>query len=148
MFAAVPLAPLAAQQSPNEAGQQDLYGPPPPMEDCSKEQEAAIVSGEIVVCRRKVDQSQYRVSSDEDAERRYAEATMNKGDPRAPDVFGIPDTGVVVARGCFIPPCPPPPALIIDLLAIPEAPPGSDADRVAQGLAPKGDDKGNANGGN
>jgi hypothetical protein len=47
---------------------------------------------------------------------------------------------MVVARGCFIPPCPPPKALMIDLKAIPEAPPGSDADRVGRGLAPTGNE--------
>ena len=46
--------------------------------------------------------------------------------------------GVVVARGCFIPPCPPPPVYYIDVAALPEAPPGSDADRIARGLAPRG----------
>ena len=63
---------------------------------------------------------------------------MNRGDPRTPDVFGIPNHGVVVARGCFIGPCPPPKALMIDIEALPEAPPGSDADRIARGLAPNG----------
>ena len=58
----------------------------------------------------------------------------------APDLFGIPNHGVVVARGCFIGPCPPPKALIIDIEALPEAPPGSDADRIARGLPPLGRD--------
>lgn len=122
----------------------DLYGPEPPVEECTEEQEAAIISGEIIVCRRKVDQSQYRYSDDDEAEDRYAKETMNVNDPRTPDVAGpgIFRGPATVSGLCFIPPCPKPPALIIDLEAIPEAPPGSDADRVARGLAPRGNDEG------
>lgn len=109
-----------------------------PLEDCSAEQEAASISGEIVVCRRRRDQTGERYSSSEEAERRYAAETMDKDSPRPPDLFGITHQGVTVARGCFIGPCPPPPAYIIDIEALPEAPPGSDADRIARGLAPKG----------
>ncbi len=123
---------------------EDAYGPPPPMEDCSAEQEAAIVSGEIIVCRRIRDQSQYRVSSDDEAESRYARETMDKGAPRAPDVAGpgIFKGPATVSGLCLIPPCPPPPAYIIDFDELPETPEGSDADRVGQGLAPRGDDSG------
>ena len=39
---------------------------------------------------------------------------------------------------CIVPPCPPPPVYMIDVTALPEAPPGSDADRIARGLAPRG----------
>lgn len=107
-----------------------------PLEDCSAEQEAASISGEIVVCRRRRSGREFGYD-EERAEQRYAAETMNKGDPRAPDLMPV-YPGVVVARGCFIPPCPPPPALIIDIEALPEAPPGSDADRISQGLAPNG----------
>ncbi|WP_435200125.1 hypothetical protein [Qipengyuania sp. 902] len=110
-----------------------------PLEDCSEEQEAALLSGEIIVCRRRSDLDEYGYDK-ERAERRYARETMNKGNPSAPDVFGIPDQGVVAARGCFIPPCPPPPAYIIDFESLPDAPPGSDADRIARGLPPLGRD--------
>jgi hypothetical protein len=42
---------------------------------------------------------------------------------------------------CFIPPCPKDAALMIDVEAIQTPPAGSDADRVAKGLAPlNGDD--------
>ena len=54
------------------------------------------------------------------------------GIPRAPD-FVPKYPGVVVARGCFIPPCPPPPMIFIDVKALPEAPAGSDADLIAKG---------------
>lgn len=134
----------AAQESAGAdavAAARDAYGPPPPTEDCTAEQEAAIVSGEIIVCRRIADQSQYRVSSESEAETRYAEETMNKGDPRTPDVAGpgIFRGPASVSGLCFIPPCPVPPAYLIDFDELPETPPGSDADRVGQGLAPRGE---------
>lgn len=54
------------------------------------------------------------------------------GIPRAPDLRPV-YPGPVVARGCFIPPCPPPPMIFIDVKALPEAPAGSDADLIAKG---------------
>ena len=54
------------------------------------------------------------------------------GLPRAPDLRPV-YPGPVVARGCFIPPCPPPPMIFIDVKALPEAPAGSDADLIAKG---------------
>ena len=107
-----------------------------PLEDCSAEQEAASISGEIVVCRRRRSGAEFGYD-EERAEQRYATETMDKDSPRAPDLMPV-YPGVVVARGCFIPPCPPPPALMIDIEALPEAPPGSDADRIARGLPPNG----------
>jgi hypothetical protein len=82
--------------------------------------------GEILVCREREDPDKLRVPSDTDL-----------GDPddrmaRAPDVSFLPhwSQGVRVGRK-------PPDPLIIDLKAIPEAPPGSDADRIAKGeMAP------------
>ena len=124
------------------ADARELYGPPPPMEDCSDEQEAAILSGEIIVCRRKVDQNRFLTLSDDEAQTRYAEETMNMGDPPPPDVAGpgIFKGPATVSGLCFIPPCPREPALIIDVTALPKAPPGSDADRIARGLPPLNQD--------
>ncbi|XUU61282.1 hypothetical protein ACRAQ6_03140 [Erythrobacter sp. HA6-11] len=121
-----------------------LYGPPPPFEDCTEEQEAAIISGEIIVCRRKRDQREFRTTSPSDAQKRYAEETAYANDPQAPDVAGAGIfKGPATASGlCFIPPCPKEAALIIDIEALPEAPPGSDADRIARGLPPLGNDRG------
>src|SRR3546814_9765087 len=75
-----------AQSALEEA--RELYGPPPPMENCSGDREASILSGEIVVCRRKRDQSEFRTLPSEDAQARYAQETMNKGNPQTPDVSG------------------------------------------------------------
>lgn len=140
---AVAAQPALAQDTAETAvaKSQDVYGPPPPVEDCTEEQEAAIISGEILVCRRIVDRSQYRYSSDDDAESRYARETMDKGDLRPPDVAGagIFKGPATMSGLCFVPPCPKPPAYIIDFAALPETPPGSDADRVGRGLAPLGD---------
>lgn len=116
----------------------ETYGPPPDTRPCTPEQDAAAISGEIVVCARRPS-DEHRLRSADDAEARYAAATMDAGDPRAPDLEPK-YPGAVVGRGCFIGPCPKPRAIVTDFSALPEAPPGSDADRIARGLAPTGDD--------
>lgn len=149
VFLATGLSPDA--QAQDEAAQsalaqaRELYGPPPPLEDCSDDQEASILSGEIVVCRRKRDQSEFRTLPSEDAQTRYAQETMNKGNPQTPDVAGdgIFKGPATVSGLCLIGPCPKPPALIIDVAALPPPPPGSDADRIAHGLPPLGQDDDN-----
>lgn len=133
-------SPVLAQQDSEPPERIDILVPQEdydaPLEDCSAEQEAASISGEIVVCRRR--RSGHEFGYDEDrAEQRYAAETMNKGDPRAPD-FGEsckknPEKGMCIGFGKV-----PPPAYLVDFDAIPEAPPGSDADRVGRGLAPRG----------
>lgn len=136
-------APTATAERVMEDAQ-DAYGPAPPMDDCSDEQEAAILTGEIIVCRRQQDQSEYRTMSRDDAQARYARETMNKDNPQAPDVSGpgIFKGPPTVSGLCLVPPCPPAPAYFIDFDDLPEAPPGSDADRIARGLAPTGNEKG------
>lgn len=108
--------------------------------DCRAEREAAIISGEIVVCGERPQDLEQRLYTDEENASRYARETMNKGAPRAPDV-----TGEFVFKGpatisglCLLAACPPPPALFIDVAGLPEAPEGSDADRIARGLPPLG----------
>lgn len=135
------MAGVAAAQEPAPAVTADqalaaartAYGPPDPRArtECPPQQPG----GEIVVCAELEEQSQFRVQSSGALD--PAGAGARGGVPRAPDV-GTVYPGAVVARGCFIPPCPPPMPALIDLKAIPEAPPGSDADRVARGLAPTG----------
>ena len=107
-----------------------------PLEDCSDEQEAATISGEIIVCRRKPSEK-YRLYNENTALRRYAEETAFKGDPEAPDfILDCHDQGWPV--GCVRMGRVPPPAYLIDFDELPATPPGSDADRVARGLAPLG----------
>ena len=145
--------PLAAQEAADTQNALEAQTGEPPLtidilaareeaedeiyEDCEEDQDAAILTGEIVVCRKRSG-DENRLYDKEAAERRHAERTMNHNDPQAPDVFGIPNHGTVVARGCFIPPCPPPPAYMIDFDELPDTPKGSDADRIARGLAPRG----------
>lgn len=94
--------------------------------------------GEIVVCGNTEDPDKYRVKSSEDLDPKMTKDVV----PRAPDLYNLPVPAMVgvgvTMKGCFIPPCPAAMPLLIDLKAIPEAPPGSDADRVGKGLAPNG----------
>ena len=85
-------------------------------------------ASEIVVCApRDSDKDRY-------PGREQLESVQSTKDriPRAPD-FVPKYPGVVVARGCFIPPCAPPPMIFIDVKALPQAPAGSDADLIAKG---------------
>ena len=141
-------APAAAQEGPPGtidllAEAREAYEAPPETEPCDAEQDAATIAGEIVVCRRVSDGAEHRLRSAREARSRYATATMDAGDPRAPDQEPK-YPGPVVARGCFIGPCPKPRAIVTDFAALPDAPPGSDADRIAQGLAPLGEEANSA----
>jgi hypothetical protein len=155
----VPAAAIAAQQRvPIELGpdaptsaqppqQIDILAPPPTTEaanaavvkECENQREAGVVGGEIVVCRAlEVDSSQAYSGSREAWLRRYARETQGANtipppDVAGPGIFRGPPT---ISGLCFIPPCPKDPALMIDVEAIETPPPGSDAERVAQGLVP------------
>ena len=149
LFCAMFATPLSAQSTGSGVGPdpvdeafeavREAYGPPPPdpQPDCEEPE-----GNEIVVCARLEEQSQFRVRSDEDAENEYAAATMNKGNPQAPDVSGpgIFRGPATVSGLCLIPPCPEPPAYMIDFDELPDTPAGSDAARAARGLAPRGYD--------
>lgn len=135
------LAQDGATGSPPE--QIDLTVPTPmrsTKEECARRRDAAIVSGEIVVCGAS-EMPDQRVTDREEAQRRYAEATKGGSTPdvAGPGIFRGPATvsGICI-KGIFN--CPKPPALIVDVTKLPEAPPGSDADRIARGLAPLGED--------
>ncbi|PKP91821.1 MAG: hypothetical protein CVT75_08665 [Alphaproteobacteria bacterium HGW-Alphaproteobacteria-14] len=107
--------------------------------ECEDRADAGTISGEIVVCRQIGDDGSNSLSgSRKDAQKRYAEETAFKDAPRAPNFNpGCKDQGN--PPGCIsgigkVPP----PALLIDVTALPKAPPGSDADRMARGLPPLG----------
>lgn len=103
---------------------------------CEDEADAASISGDIIVCRRLgEDNSNYFSGSRDAARKRVAEETAFADAPRTPEAFGIPNHGNPIGFGSV-----PPPALIIDVKALPEAPEGSDADRIARGLPPLGDE--------
>ena len=107
------------------------------VQECRDSEDAATISGDIVVCRRIGESGENSFSgSREEARKRYAEETAFKGAPPPPNTFGIPNHGNPIGFGSV-----PPPALIIDVGALPEAPAGSDADRIARGLPPLGQDE-------
>lgn len=112
----------------NEPSQADLR-------ECRADEEAAAINGEIVVCRVVGNGGTGLTGSRADSQKRYAQETMNKGKPAAPDMFGIPDNGKGIGFGK-----PPPAAIMIDVAALPKAPAGSDADRIARGLPALGQD--------
>ena len=136
--------PLAAQDAGEERQVIDLTVTVPRdepdngyIEYCEEENDAARIAGEIVVCRQRGEATDGSWNQ-EAWERDYAERT------KGPQPVGVAGGGIftgppTVSGMCFIPPCPEEAALMIDVEALPEAPPGSDADRIARGLPPDGD---------
>lgn len=107
-------------------------------EDCEEEADAGRIAGEIVVCRQLGEASDGSWNKEE-WEKRYAARTQ--GDQPVNVAGGGIFSGPATVGGlCVIPPCPPEAALMIDVEALPEAPEGSDADRIARGLPPLGRD--------
>ncbi|KHL24562.1 hypothetical protein PK98_11280 [Croceibacterium mercuriale] len=114
--------PLTAEQALATAAARYTTRPPRP-EPCPES------SGDVIVVCRQLEEWTGGMGLSPTAQA-IANGTMPPDPiPQAPDFAG-PSTNVA-ARGCFIPPCPGEPALLIDLKAIPEAPPGSDAARYA-----------------
>jgi len=107
-------------------------------QDCDEEAEAARIANEIIVCRRRGEATDGSWDK-ERWERDYAARTKGATNP---DVAGggIFRGKPTVSSLCVIPPCPAEAAIMIDVEALPEAPPGSDADRIARGLPPLGED--------
>lgn len=101
------------------------------LRECAANEEASTISGEIVVCREVGNDGTGLTGNREETQKRYAQETAFKGAPPPPDMFGIPDNGKGIGFGK-----PPPPAIIVDFEALPSAPAGSDADRMARGLPP------------
>lgn len=101
------------------------------LRECRADEEAAAINGEIVVCRVRGNDGTGLTGTRAESRKRYAQETANKGRPAAPDLFGIPDNGRGIGFGK-----PPPAAITVDFEALPKAPAGSDADRIAQGLPP------------
>lgn len=95
----------------------------PRREVCGEAQQG----GEIVVCGADHGE-RWRVPSTADSDPESRQGT-NNGVPRAPSVSSLPDC----RHGCIGLGKAPPPLYIIDLRKMPEAPAGSDADRIAKG---------------
>lgn len=142
LLAGTPALSLSGQESPLTAEEmtqkaRDLWSAPPERRErrCPEGTEPvddAEAPEMIIVCRQLDDPARFMIGGPPSA---GMDRTAS-GAPRAPDVSGLPVGETVVMRGCFLPPCPPPPALFIDLAAIPEAPPGSDAARHREHYAP------------
>ena len=107
-------------------------------QDCEVEADAARIANEIVVCRQLGEASDGSWNAEE-WRRDYARRTQGEQpvDVAGGGIFSGPAT---VSGLCVIPPCPPEAAIMIDVEALPEAPEGSDADRIARGLPPLGRD--------
>ena len=153
----VALAALSVLVSPGAAAQDGATGSPPERIDltitrerppdarqeeaCRRQREAAIITGEIVVCGATAGEDQ-RITSREEAQNRYATETQGRGPVQLPE-YGI-FRGPATVSGLCVPGilnCPRPPAIFVDVAALPQAPPGSDADRIGRGLAPLGEDE-------
>ena len=136
--------PALAQQ---DVGDEDVVGPmleearktyrvdPPEPErpaDCPE-----AVGNEILVCAPvESDPDRYRITSSLDnGDDSHLSWGGEAPDVSGPGIFKGPAT---VGGLCVIPPCPKDPVYYVDVAALPEAPPGSDADRIARGLAPRG----------
>lgn len=127
-------APAAAQQaspaaSPGPSAEQAIeqqkkvFGPPNQNRRCG----APDSSGDIVVCA--TDSKEFRVQSSAELDPN-SHAALYDGLPRAPQL----DKGSCKGQaGCVGFGYAPEPIYYIDLKAIPEAPPGSDADLIAKG---------------
>jgi hypothetical protein len=104
-------------------------------QECVDRADAGTISGEIVVCREVGTDNSALTGDRAASQKRYAQETAFKGAPPPPDMFGIPDNGKGIGFGGV-----PPPAIFIDVEALPKAPAGSDADRIARGLPPLNED--------
>lgn len=114
----------------DEASEADLR-------ECRDDEEAAAINGEIVVCRVRGNDGTGLTGTRAESQKRYAQETAFKGAPRAPDfISDCKDQGNPF--GCVGFGKPPPVAITVDFNALPAAPAGSDADRIARGLPPLG----------
>ncbi|MCZ8325555.1 MAG: hypothetical protein O9283_09865 [Sphingomonadaceae bacterium] len=88
---------------------------------------------EIVVCVDRGEDLRVPTTAESDPDSLAARRARNNGVPLAPQL----DRGSCKGKpGCVIGGWAPPPLYLIDLAAIPEAPEGSDADKVAKGELP------------
>ncbi|MFV0644468.1 MAG: hypothetical protein ACK5NN_08210, partial [Sphingomonadaceae bacterium] len=105
--------------------------PPPPEKKCEPQK-----GDEIVVCGQEQDSSQFRVKPTSETDPASKQA-LDDGLPRAPNVDGpyIFQGPATISGLCGIGlnKCPPPPVIFVDVSALPQAPAGSDADRIAKG---------------
>ena len=131
-LAAIALVPPAAAQDAGTitaedamAQARDTYGLGGDRQGCGDDD-----SGEIVVCGGRAIDQRVPSSANSDPASRAARHALDNGVPRAPQL----DRGSCKGQaGCIVGGWAPPPVYMIDLKTIPEAPAGSDADRVGKG---------------
>lgn len=105
------------------------YGVPDPRLRCRPQ----AGSDEIVVCRDRGEDLVVPSTSESDPDSLAARRALNGGIPRAPQF----DRGSCRGKpGCITGGWAPPPVYYIDVTKLPEAPEGSDADRIAKGEVP------------
>jgi hypothetical protein len=110
------------------------------LRECRDDEEAAAINGEIVVCRVRGNDGTGLTGTRAESQKRYAQETALKGAPRAPDfIRDCKEQGNPF--GCVGFGKPPPVAITVDFDALPTAPAGSDADRIARGLPALGQDE-------
>ena len=131
-----------AQETPSAAGTGEA-GPNQAGESSEAEANAAIAQrllhgaqkprcgvpgpdGSIVVCGGREANDKERLPLRDDLESAHS---TKDGLPRAPNISGLPDC----SRGCIGFGGVPPPMYYFDIRALPEAPPDSDADKIARG---------------
>ena len=107
-----------------------VYGIPDPRLRCRPKPG----SDEIVVCRDSGEDLVVPSTSESDPDSLAARRALNGGVPRAPQF----DRGSCRGKpGCITGGWAPPPVYYVDVTRLPEAPEGSDADRIAKGEAPE-----------
>lgn len=128
---ALPGAPLAAQQGaakPKATVGPPAYGPAAPAKKCTSTDRQR--QGEIVVCGDR-DDEEFRVKSTSELDPDSKEA-LDDGRLHAPDFAESckknPEKGTCIKFGST-----PEPAYMIDFSLLPDAPEGSDADKIAKG---------------
>lgn len=89
-------------------------------------------AGEIVVCVDRGEDLRVPTTAESDPDSLAARRALNNGVPRAP-AFSRSCKG---QPGCITGGWAPPPIYVIDPAALPEAPEGSDADKIAKGELP------------
>lgn len=135
-------APAAAQVGPPDPAALDeavsarleaakrAYGVPDPRLRCRPQPG----SDEIVVCLDRGEDLVVPATSESDPDSLAARRALNGGVPRAPQF----DRGSCRGKpGCITGGWAPPPVYYVDVTQLPEAPEGSDADRIAKGEEPE-----------
>lgn len=90
-------------------------------------------AGEIVVCVDRGEDLRVPSTAESDPSSLAARRALNNGIPRAPQL----DRGSCKGQpGCMVGGWAPPPIYVIDPAALPEAPEGSDANKIAKGALP------------